>query len=236
MGDIMNNIESLVNEVINKYPTLSAKSTESGILLHGTLILNAEYNDIPLYDEYEIEVDIPQEFPKSLPKVREVSNRIPQEFEHFLDDGSLCLAAVCELADFVASNGTIIGYIEKYVMSYLYAASYFSRYKESPFGERSHGIDGIKEAYMERYNCDNEDVLISLMYVLAGFEKYRGHSICPCGSNKKLRECHGGRLLVDIQSELSEYYQSDAYWLLCDYVERRKKSGRKNRKESTTKN
>jgi len=232
----MNNIDSLVNDVINKYPTLSAKSTESGITLHGILILNAEYNDIPLYDEYEIEVEIPNEFPKSLPKVREVSNRIPKEFNHFLADGSLCLAAVCELADFVASNGTVIGYIEKYVMNYLYAASYFSRYKEIPFGERSHGVDGIKEAYMERYNCDSEDVLISLLCVLVGFQRYRGHDICPCGNNKKLRECHGGRLLADIKSELAEYYQSDAYYLLGDYVNRRKKNGRKNSKKSTTKN
>lgn len=230
MGDIMNNIECLVNDVINKYPTLSAKSTESGIVLHGTLILNAEYNDIPLYDEYEIEVEVPREFPKLLPKVREVSNRIPKEFNHFLEDGSLCLAAVCELADFVASNGTIKGYLEKYVMSYLYAASYFSRYKEIPFGERSHGIDGIKEAYMERYNCDKEDMLISLVCVLAGVEKYRGHSMCPCGSNKKLRECHGGRLLADIQSELVEYYQSDAYCLIYDYLERREKNGSKKSK------
>lgn len=232
MGDIMNNIERLVNDVINKYPTLSAESTGSGITLHGILILNAEYNDIPLYDEYEIEVEIPEDFPKSLPKVREVSNRIPEDFNHFLDDGSLCLAAVCELADFVASNGTIIGYIEKYVMSYLYAASYFSRYKEIPFGERSHGVDGIKEAYMERYNCDKEDVLISLLCVLAGFQKYRGHDTCPCGSNKKLRDCHGGRILADIQSELAEYYQYDACLLLKDYIYRRRKNGKK----STTKN
>lgn len=230
----MNNIECLANDVINKYSTLSAKSTESGITLYGILILNAEYNDIPLYDEYEIEVDIPQEFPESLPKVREVSNRIPQEFGHFLDDGSLCLAAMCELADFVASNGTIIGYIEKYVMSYLYAASYFSRYKEIPFGERTHGIVGIKEAYMERYNCDEEDVLISLLRVLVGLQRYRGHDTCPCGSNKKLRECHGGRLLSDIQSELAEYYQYDACLLLKDYFERRVKNGRKNGKKSTT--
>lgn len=219
----MNHFEELIADVIKKYPSLSAHSTEKGVLLKGPLVMYSEYNDIPLYDEYEMEIEVPKEFPCLLPTVREVSGSIPSGLNHLLVDGSLCLASGCELIDFANTDGTIVGYIDKYVMNYLYTSSYFSRYGEVPFGERSHGIEGIKEAYMERYNCENEDVLIDLLCFLVGIKNYRGHCDCPCGSTKKLRDCHGKLILKDIQSELLPYYRNDAYGILTAYVERRKR-------------
>lgn len=218
----MKNFRSLVSDVLKKYPTLSAEFTESGATLKGPLILNAEYNDIPLYDEYYVQIEVPEEFPKQLPNVLELSDSIPKQFQHFLDNGGLCLAAGCELIDYATENGTITGYISKYVTNYLYAASFFSRYGEVPFGERSHGIKGIKEAYMDRYKCDNEEMLVSLLCILVGIKKYRGHAICPCGSNMKLRDCHGNKVLKDIQSEQHKYYCTDAYLILSDYIKKEK--------------
>lgn len=220
----MKKLEEVIDEVICKYPSLSIANTETGIMLKGTLTLNAEYNGIPLYDEYEIEIDVPKGFPRVLPTVREVSNLIPAELNHFLADGSLCLAAECELLDFANTNGTIIGYIDRFVMNYLYTASYFSRYGEVPFGERSHGIEGITEAYFDRYNCEKEDVLVDLLGLLLGIKRYRGHGICPCGSGKKLRDCHGKLILRDIQSEFYPYYCNDAYRIISGYIERKKEN------------
>ena len=50
----MNHFEELIADVIKKYPSLSAHSTEKGVLLKGPLVMYSEYNDIPLYDEYEM--------------------------------------------------------------------------------------------------------------------------------------------------------------------------------------
>ena len=216
----MTNIQYLVEEVLDKYPSLSSTETESGIVLKGILIMNAEYNDIPLYDEYELEINIPYEYPQKLPRIREISDLIPKEFGHFLSDGSFCLAAQCELLDFVNEKKSIVAYIDKYVMNYLYTASYYSRYGEVPCAERSHGLDGIIEAYMDRYECDNEEVLMLLLLILVKAERYRGHNLCPCGSGRKLRNCHGKKILQDIKSDLYEYYASDAYKILFYYLEK----------------
>lgn len=218
----MDYFEELINDVVTKYSTLSVTKTESGATLSGQLILNAEYEDIPLYDEYEVEITVPKDYPCHLPTVREISNLVPTELQHFLSDGSFCLAAQCELIDFARNDGTIKVYIDKYVMNYLYTASYFSRYGEVPFGERAHGVDGIKEAYMDRYKCENEAVLFSLLCFLTGIEKYRGHSLCPCGSGKKLRDCHGKLVISDIKSDFFDYYRNDAYRILYNYLEKRK--------------
>lgn len=231
----MKYFEKIIEDVICKYPSLSATKTERGATLKGILVLNAEYNEIPLYDEYEVEIDVPKEFPKLLPSVREKSNLVPAELNHFLTDGSFCLAAQCELIDFANKDQTLTGYIDKYVMNYLYTASYYSRYGEFPFGERSHGVDGIKEAYAERYNCTQEEVLIAMLCLLSGIIRYRGHDICTCGSGKRLRDCHGQYILRDIQSEFYPYYRCDAYEIISEYLEKRKKREAKNGKSSTSK-
>ncbi|MDO4648308.1 MAG: hypothetical protein Q4B26_06625 [Eubacteriales bacterium] len=231
----MKYFEEIIDNAICKYPSLSATKTERGVSLRGILVLNAEYNDIPLYDEYEIEIDVPKEFPKLLPTVKEISNLIPTDFNHFLTDGSFCLAAQCELIDFAVTDKTLTGYIDKYVMNYLYTASYFSRYGEFPFGERSHGVDGIKEAYSERYNCNQEAALIGLLCLLSGIKRYRGHDICTCGSGKRLRDCHGQLVLRDIQSDFYPYYRCDAYEIISAYIERRKGMVDKNGESGTSK-
>ena len=93
-----------------------------------------------------------------------------------------------------------------------------------PFGERSHGVKGIEEAYMERYDLFDRNALIQIMLYLSKIQRYRGHAKCPCGSGKKLRNCHGRRVLKDIMSPLSKNYQIDALQILAAYIDERKGS------------
>ena len=186
--------------------------------------MNAEYNSIPLYDEYEIEITVSKQFPKEVPKVKCLRDDIPASFEHYYEDGTLCLGAACELYDFLAAKPFLKSFIEEIVMSYFYSVSYYKRYGVAPYGERSHGVRGIEEAYKERYAVGDQDVLIQLLLYIVGIQRYRGHICCPCGSGKKLRNCHGGKLLNDIVSPLKPVYQRDAYVILAKYIECRRKS------------
>ena len=117
-------------------------------------------------------------------------------------------------------------------MSYLYAASYFRLYGVLPFGERSHGNEGIREAYCERYGTTDDKLLSYLLMLVIGEIPYRGHSPCPCGSGKHLRKCHGTKVIEDIRSKYHEDYKIDAYTLLIDYF---KKEERKNGKDCPSK-
>ena len=107
-----------------------------------------------------------------------------------------------------------------------------------PYGDRSHGAEGKLEAYRERYGTDNDRILAYLLFYLIEEIPYRGHSICPCGSGKKIRDCHGIQLIQDIRSPYRKYFQSDAYDVL-DYlatqVERRLKreNGKRRSAESS---
>ena len=204
-----------------EYPRFSVKEAEGSFTLSGTFILNAEYNNIPLYDEYKIEITVSERFPEEVPLVRELENNLPPDFEHFYDNGALCLGAACELYDFLAEKRSLRCFIDEIVMSYFYTVSYYKRYGVVPFGERSHGVRGIEEAYMERYETQEKNTLIQLLLYLAGVRRYRGHIECPCGSGKKFRDCHGDKVLKDIRSPLSRVYKSDACYVLAAFVEKK---------------
>ena len=212
-------LEKQIEEVLKKYPNFSVKESEGSFTLSGIFIMNAEYNNVPLYDEYKIEIAVSECFPEEIPLVRELEKNIPSDFEHFYDNGALCLGAACELYDFLSEKRSLSSFIDEIVMSYFYAASYFKRYGVAPYGERSHGVKGIEEAYMERYRVTDRNVLMHLLLYLTGIQRYRGHLECPCGSGKKFRDCHGGKILKDIMSPLNKVYKSDAYYVLAAYIE-----------------
>ena len=72
----------------------------------------------------------------------------------------------------------------------MYTYKYYENYGVYPFGERSHGRYGDLEYLKELFNIDNVIPLLNIILFLAT-SKYRGHCMCPCGSNKRLRNCHG---------------------------------------------
>ncbi len=215
--------------VKRNYPSLSVKLDKDGYVLTGTVILNSEFGNIPLYDEYCLEIRIRFDFPSSIPIVRDLNGDVPKGLEHFNAGGELCLGASCDLCEYLEAHTNIVDFINDIIMSYLYTASYYKRYGSTPFGERSHGIKGMEEAYMERYGAKDRGTLISLLAYVAGLREYRGHLLCPCGSGKKLRSCHGHAVLEDIQSHHSNAYRIDAYYLISNYIRERKKEKVKER-------
>ena len=120
-------------------------------------------------------------------------------------------------------HDNIVDFIDDIIMSYLYTASYFKRYGTVPFGERSHGIKGIEEAYMEKYRVKEKRTLILLLAYVCGIKKYRGHLPCPCESGRKFRNCHGDVILKDIQSNRHDVYRTDAYLLINHYLKESEK-------------
>lgn len=216
-------IKEQIADVLKKYPDFEVKEEAASCTLSGKFIMNAEYNNIPLYDEYEIEIVVRDIFPDEVPEVRNLGNDIPTAFEHFYSNGALCLGAACELYDFLAEKKSLRSFIDEIVMSYFYAVSYYRRYGTVPYGERSHGIKGIEEAYMDRYEVADQNVLIQLMMYLAGVYRYRGHIDCPCGSGMRFRDCHGQKILRDIMSPINRVYRADAYQVLVAYIEQRER-------------
>lgn len=187
--------------------------------------LNAEYDDIPLVEDFELEILIHKDYPNIVPKVFEVSHLIPLDYEHLYSDRSFCLGINGELLMQLHRDASLVAFIEGPVRSYLYSAVFHETYGRYPFGDRPHGSNGILDFYKERFDVEDELSAYQIMVFIAK-GKYRGHLQCPCGSGIRTRNCHGDQLLSAINSFERETVILDLGLILKDLQvqeERRRK-------------
>lgn len=179
-------MESLIDEnmLTKKYPSLKYNSEKQEIV--GNIYIECLCKDEFIKDEFEIKI---QFFKNNLPKVWEVSNKIRKNYPHLYDDKRLCLATDLDQELYLKSH-TIIDWIEEYVKKYFISYIYYKRYGVFPFGEHSHGNKGIYEFIQTYYKMDSL-IEAKNIYEYVCKKKYRGHLKCPCGSNRKIRNCHG---------------------------------------------
>lgn len=192
----MTTIEEQIQEVIIRFPELKLSKTNNNILISGKIDINCEHLDEHIIDEYEVMIII-NNYPEKLPMIRETNKRIPLKYGHVYKDGELCLATEDEIKLTLGENFTLNQWIDNFVIPYFFGYSYFEKYGVMPFGERSHGARGIKEFYKDFFGVDTEKKAISFLKFISSFKnyKYKGHHICPCGSGKRIRDCHKDILL-----------------------------------------
>lgn len=176
-----------------KYPGLSYTKTADGYEVTGLLFFSASHNGVTIQDEYQLIIRVPLDYPKSLPMVFECGEKIPRDFEHVSHDDTLCLGIPMEIRKSMIEDSSLIGFVDRYLVSYLYSASYYRKYGVYPYGERAHGVAGIYEYYFELFQTENRTLVHKLLLIIYQ-DKYRGHVPCVCGSEFKLRDCHGGTL------------------------------------------
>ena len=206
-------MESLINlELLAKnYPDLKYNDIKREITGH-------IYVEYICYDEFikgdfEIKIKI---FNNDLPIVWEISNKISKNYQHMYNDRSLCLATDLEQRLYMKSH-TIVEWIKEYVEKYFVSYIYYKRYGVFPFGEHSHGEKGIYEFIKIHYKMNNL-IEAKKIYEYVCTKKYRGHLDCPCGSGKKIRNCHGKLIL--------ELLNSDEIKILKDHYRRMQYVGR----------
>lgn len=182
-------VETQCLELRQKYPYLFLKKKDDEYFVSGTIFI--EKDDIK--DRYEVEIQINRDYPKKVPTVRETRSKIVQTFHHY-PDGILCLEAPLTVHEIFQANKTLINFIDNLLVPYLYVHSYYLKHDKLPFGEHAHGAEGILEDYKKRFEISEDSSVLRLLQILAE-NTYRGHYICPCGSKRKLRDCHGKNLL-----------------------------------------
>lgn len=175
-------------------PDLHYKKFENRLSLIGSFHLDATFNDKNIKDDYKIRIDFPKDYPESLPKVKEPGGKISWPVgdpnNHMYSDGTLCLETNLESKRIFEKEKNIGCFIRNLLVPYLYRESYIRIYGVEPFSGREHGGEGLINYYKERFNTSDIHCVLNLLsYAL--LKGYRGHHPCPCGSNLRLRKCHG---------------------------------------------
>jgi len=195
-----------LEELLLKYPGLRiCPATPWYVRLAGALAFSAEAPGKELIeDEYEIEIAIPERFPKWIPSVREMGGRISSTF-HKLDDGCLCLGSPTRLLLMLSESSSIISFVERCVIPYLYGHSFYEKHRIMPFGELLHRQQGISQDLASLFGIDREDVVPGFVRLASMKKRLANKQPCPCGSNRRLGQCH--RLRVNkLRASLGRYW------------------------------
>lgn len=180
----MNNIYMDLDLIKEKYPNLVYKSENN--TLEGNIEVNRKVNDEIIKGCYPVRIVFNKDF---IPYVYDIGGKINKKYSHKYHDSRLCLATDIEQQIFINDKKSICKWIEKYVESYFISYEYYKRYGTYPFGQYSHGTQGILEFCCEYFELKNNDTNQKIIeYIL--LHTYRGHDLCPCGSNRRVRNCH----------------------------------------------
>ena len=215
-------------KIIKKlYPGLSLIKKDGKYFLTGELEFRASYDkdkdilsiipgsiqtedDFSIKDKYKIEVELPTDFPRAFPLVRETNGRIQKiatkyNIKDIRDlhvnkdkNNAVCLCPKPAERLKYPDKVDIVHFLNNLVVPFFFGLSHYDLYGKWPWNEYGHGYLGILEFYSE--NKDLKDMSIAkLCYeCLSDTEKelitmerrIKGHYFCVCGSKEIFKRCH----------------------------------------------
>lgn len=167
------------------------------------------------FDQFEISIAFPHNFPRDLPRVWEVGGRIPRIMDrHIYPVSGACCLFVDEAFWLRHPDGyTVLEYLDEPIHHYFLAQVYYELNGTWPWGDRSHELEGILEEYNQIFKIDDRRIIPEFIRCLSR-GPIKGHWTCPCGSGKQLRKCCGD-LLRSVQARIP-LARLEATWRLFE--------------------
>lgn len=159
----------------------------------GTLTFRAEGRTTqPIQDSYDVRIEVPHEFPERMALAWETGGRIPATY-HKLDNAAMCLGSRIRLRLQTAGSPSVLRFVERCVIPYLYGYSHFLKTGKMPFGELHHGELGSLQDLASLLSMEMGP---AIPYCLLATAKRRraNKQRCPCGSGRRLGRCHNRRV------------------------------------------
>ena len=82
---------------------------------------------------FDVELTIPHLFPDRLPWVKEIGGRIRTDYEHLNPDGTMCLGVPIEQRRVFFEQPTLLGFVDRLLVPYLYGYCFWSKHGHHPF-------------------------------------------------------------------------------------------------------
>lgn len=204
MGEIVASSKGLTLEEVKAtiafdQPKLRAAPNGTDIVVSGTYLLSeigATANPAGPISEYEIEIILPRTFPRREPKVFETAGRIPRCADRHINPDGDCCVTVWEHWLATADDRSFAAFLNGPVHEYFLGQYWFEKTGKWPFGERAHGGRGLEEAYADALGIAPKTSKLLYHLRLLSQDWPKGHWSCPCGSGKRLRDCHRDDLMA----------------------------------------
>lgn len=169
-------------------PELTARVHKDMVVVEGKLLVGPSG---AWFDVYDFLLAFLPGFPDVEPLVWEVASRVPRTADRhvFPKDGNCCLG-VWEGWLICAASHIVADFMGRPMQSYFEGQTYFEMHGDWPYGQRSHGLQGVVEAFADVLGVDHLIASVRDHLTALSKQQVRGHHACPCGSGRRLRNCH----------------------------------------------
>ena len=159
--------------------------------LEGEFRFRADYKDGPIIEDvYRLQVNVPRRFPRGIPTVMELDERILRRAEcHVFNDGTLCLGSPLRLHLIAHDYPSLTEFSQHSIVPYLYANSYREKEGVYPFGELAHGAAGLLDDYVQILGLDRPEQAAEGIALIAMKKRLANKCPCPCGCGRRLGAC-----------------------------------------------
>lgn len=159
--------------------------------LEGEFRFRADYKDGPIIeDAYGLQINVPRRFPRDIPTVMELDERIPRRAEyHVFNDGTLCLGSPLRLHLIAHDCPSLTEFSQHSIVPYLYANSYREKTGVYLFGELAHGATGLLDDYAQILGLDRPEQAAESIVLIAMKRRLANKRPCPCGCGLRLGAC-----------------------------------------------
>ena len=187
-------LTSYMRDFVRDYDLMAIRPrTGTTPLLKGRFAFIAHHPQIgEIEDAFDLEIDVPPNFPRELPRVIETGSRIPRTgFYHVNQrDRSLCLGSPLRLRVLLASKPSLVGFAETCLVPFLAGVSYkLKTGKPLPFGELNHGAPGALNDYQVLFEVETPDQALAALRLLGKKKRIANKLPCPCGCGVRLGRC-----------------------------------------------
>lgn len=204
-GPLFDNYRILNNDEIN---CSSLKKIGSYIAIAGNYYLNRSYNGEIFYKMFYLVIILDKTRQIKLPIVWLPQEIKPNNFAHMYSDNTCCLGLNHEIMKLWGPNQNAVDFFDNVIDIFLINYLSFKRNGRCATQERPHGTQGVINYYENIFNLPYDQCAKILPFILSNAKRKElahGHNVCPCGSGKKLRNCHGNL----INGFLRELFASD---------------------------
>ncbi len=185
-------LEEIQRAVVTHQPELGVSTTDTLIILEGQFVVSGPSGP---FDFYEVRVGVGPEYPAREPIVFETGGRIPKDIDrHIFPKHGDCCLGVWEEWLLTSPDHRFETFLTGPMHDYFITQSHFEATGEWPFGERSHGKQGILESYADLLQLPCDESIVAANLRVLSREQIKGHTLCPCGSGEKMRNCHRSEL------------------------------------------
>lgn len=190
----MPNVDDVSLEAfLREYPGMAIRpSPDVALRLKGKFEFSAEH---PVHgkvtDAFHLQIDVPASFPRELPEVTEIGERIPRLGSYHVNgDGTLCLGSHLRLLIKLNVAPTLGGFASNCLIPYLYAISLKLRNGgKLVFGELAHYGPGMLHDYAQLFALGSPEQAQYALSLLSLKKRIANKKGCPCGCGNRLGQC-----------------------------------------------